>query len=128
MMRCERRGAPLQVAFTNGMQTGVCDTTPDKGGQGQGFRPHELLEAALGSCTSMIIDAYARNHGIPLAGVAVTVSLDRSEPETTGFVCEIALDGELTDAQRQGLRRAARACPVRKTLSGKLVFREKETA
>ncbi|UJX40168.1 OsmC family protein [Desulfovibrio sp. JY] len=124
MIRCRTLETPFQVEFSSGGHTGVCDAPADKGGQGQGFRPHELLEAALGSCTSMIITMYAKNHGIALTGVSVDVSLDRSEPGTTAFHCAITLSGDLTDEERQRLLRAARACPVRKTLSAKLVFRE----
>lgn len=125
MVRCRSLAEPFQVEFSNGALTGVCDATEDKGGQGNGFRPHELLEAALGTCTSMIIGMYAKNHGIALENVAVTVSLDRDTPGTTAFVCEITLEGDLTDAQRERLLRAAKACPVRKTLSSAIVFREK---
>lgn len=126
MIRCQSQETPYRTVFTNGTFSGVCDASTDKGGGGQGFRPHELLEAALGSCLTMLLDMYAKTHGLPLDGVAVTVSLDRGEPGTTAFVCEIELSGDrLTGAQRGKLLRAARACPVRKTLSNKLVFVEK---
>ncbi|MHC1711093.1 MAG: OsmC family protein [Solidesulfovibrio sp.] len=125
MVRCQSRNTPYQVQFSNGVFTGVCDTSADKGGGGQGFRPHELLEAALGSCMTMMLGMYAAAHGIALTGVSVSVSLDRSEKGTTAFVCAIELSGDLDDGQRQKLMRAARACPVRKTLSNRLVFIEK---
>jgi putative redox protein len=123
-MRCERTGPDHMVRFSNGTFEAVCDATPDKGGRGQGFRPHELLEAALGSCTAMIIGMSAAAHNIPLAGVAVTVSLDRDDPAVAAFVCEIELSGDLDADQRTRLMRAARACPVRKTLSRRIEFRE----
>ena len=124
MIQCQSLDAPYQVRFSNDRFSGVCDATPDKGGSGQGFRPHELLEAALGSCVTMMLGMYAKAHGIPLTGVAVTVTLDRSDSETASFACAIKLSGDLTDAQRQKLMRAARACPVRKTLSRRLTVTE----
>ncbi len=126
-MRCRSLDTPYQVSFSNGAFEAVCDATSDKGGAGRGFRPHELLEAALGSCTAMMVRMYADNHKIPLDEVVVAVSLDRSEPETTTFVCSLTFTGQdLTPGQRGKLLRAARACHVRQTLSRKLVFREAE--
>ena len=124
MMQCRGLSTPLQVAFGNGQFTGVCDATPDKGGGGQGFRPHELLEAALGSCLIMVMTKFAASHGIPLAGVAVTVTLDRSDPETAAYACAITLEGDLTDDARRRILRAARSCPVRRTLGCKVVVVE----
>lgn len=128
MIVCRSQDTPFQVAFSNGTFTAMCDATPDKGGAGEGFRPHELLEAALGSCTAMIVRMYAANHAIPLEKVEVSVTLDREREATTAFVCRIALSGDLTDEQRQRLMRAARACPVRRTLSRTLVFEESEAS
>lgn len=124
MITCASLDTPYQVSFSNAAFAATCDASPDKGGAGQGFRPHELLEAALGSCTAMVVRMYADNHGIPLAGVTVHVSLDRNHPDGPAFVCAIELAGELTDEQRRKLLRAAKACPVRRTLSRKLVFVE----
>lgn len=53
-------------------------TTPDKGGGNQGFRPHELLEAALATCMNIHLRMYAANHGIELGEVTTKVTLDRS--------------------------------------------------
>ena len=102
----------------------MCDTTPDKGGAGQGFRPHELLEAALGSCLVMIMTKFAASHDIPLSGVAVAVTLDRSDPETAAYACAITLEGNLTEDDRRRILRAARSCPVRRTLGCKAVVVE----
>ena len=125
MMRCERSGPDYRVRVGNGTFETVCDATPDKGGQGQGFRPHELLEGALGSCTAMIIGMSAAAHGIPLDGVTVTVDLDRDDPAVAAFVVTIELAGDLDAGQRARLLRAAKACPVRKTLGRRIEFREK---
>ncbi|MFP5259652.1 MAG: OsmC family protein [Acidobacteriota bacterium] len=124
MMVCQGLPTPLQVAFGNGRFTGVCDATPDKGGAGEGFRPHELLEAALGSCLVMIMTMYATAHGIPLRGATVTVTLDRSDPDVAAYGCAITLEGEISEAQRSKILRAARACPVRRTLGCKVVVTE----
>ncbi|KHK00983.1 OsmC family protein [Desulfovibrio sp. TomC] len=124
MMVCQGLATPLQVAFDNGTFRGVCDATPDKGGAGQGFRPHELLEAALGSCLVMIMTKYASAHGMALDQAGVTVTLDRSDPETAAYACAVTLEGDLSEEERGKILRAARACPVRRTLGCRAVVTE----
>ena len=48
MIRADSRPTNYQTEFTNGVHSSTSDTTPNKGGANRGFRPHELLEAALG--------------------------------------------------------------------------------
>jgi len=108
--------------FTNGDQIGSSDTTSDKGGGNRGFRPHELLEAALASCMNMTLRMCAQKHGIPLAGAVVLVSLNRDAPDGPTFVYRAELHGSLSDAQRQQLLASLENCPVRATLSKRLQF------
>jgi putative redox protein len=61
------------MSFSNGQHHTAADNTPEKGGQGAGFRPHELLEAALASCTNIRLRMYADNYRIHLVGVRTTV-------------------------------------------------------
>ena len=111
-----------RTRFTDGEHEGIADTTADKGGEHSGFRPHDLLEAALATCVNMTVRMYADNHGITVRGVTTNVSLDRTHPDEVVFRYEVELDGELTDEQRNKLFQAASACPVRKTLSKKIRF------
>lgn len=67
--------------FTNGEHIGDADTTAEKGGGNRGFRPHELLEAALATCMNMTLRSYAQKHDIPLPGVSVVVTLSRGTQE-----------------------------------------------
>jgi len=113
---------PFRTGFSNGTERATSDTTADKGGAGAGFRPHELLEAALATCVNMMVRAYADNHGIPLDGVTTTVEVDRSHPDETVFRYDIRFDGALSDEQKERLNRAAHACPVRRTLSKPISF------
>lgn len=113
--------------FSNGEHEGLADTTRDKGGSQSGFRPHDLLEAALATCINMYLRMYAQTQQFPLEHVEVRVELDRSQsPEDALFRYEIELKGALTDKQRQKLLRVAQACPVRKTLSRKIRFEATE--
>ena len=88
-----------------------------------GFRPHELLEAALATCMNMHLRMYAANYGIGLGDVTTTVSLDRNPPTEAVFNYSIELSGQLDDEQRKKLLEIAETCPVHRTLSKKLSFR-----
>lgn len=111
------------TTFDNGAFSGPSDTTADKGGSGLGFRPHELLEAALGDCMAITARMYAKKYGLALESVRVTVDVDRSQPDRAEFVCSMQLAGDLTERQREKIVRAAENCPVRKTLSRRIGFR-----
>jgi len=117
VIQADSQPDPFLTRFTNGEQVSSSDTTPDKGGGSRGFRPHELLEAALATCMNMSLRMYAQKHNIPLAGASVVVSLDRTTPNGPTFVYRIGLDGLLSDAQKSRLLSSVETCPVRATLS-----------
>lgn len=114
-----------RVRFTNGTHTAFSDAAQDKGGSGSGFRPHELLEAALASCINMTLRMYADQHALPLSGVTTRVTLDRANPEEVVFEYEIDLHGSLSQDDRDRLLEAAKKCPVRQTLSKRVGFRSR---
>ncbi len=101
------------------------DTTPPAG-KGAGFRPHELLEAALASCAAISLRMFATERGIALETVAVSVELDRSHTDETVCRTSIDLEGDLSERERTLLLQAARSCPVRRTLSRRLSFADSE--
>jgi putative redox protein len=107
MVHASSGGAPYRTRFSDGAHEGYADATADKGGAGAGFRPHDLLEAALSSCANMAVRMYAESRGLPLAGVTTRVSLDRGRPEEAVFRTEVELEGELTPDERRQLMRAA---------------------
>ena len=126
MIVCKSASADREfvATFDNGAFSGPSDTTADKGGSGLGFRPHELLEAALGDCMAITARMYAKKYGLALETVKVTVDVDRSNPGRAEFVCAVELAGDLTEREREKIVRAAENCPVRKTLSGEIGFRK----
>ncbi len=111
-----------RTRFSDGKHAAIADTTAEKGGSDSGFRPHELLEAALATCVNMTIRMYADNHGIHLEGVTTTVRLDRESSEQAIFNYEVKFVGDLKPEHAEKLLRAASACPVRRTLSRAIVF------
>ena len=100
-----------------------------QGGDDLGPSPYELLLAALGSCTAMTLDIYARRKGWPLEGTKIRLVFDRVH-ELDCEACErptsridriqreIELRGPLDAAQRARLLEIATKCPVHRTLMG----------
>lgn len=123
-------GAKLEQEISVGAHRLVADAPADKGGDDHGAEPHDLLSAALGSCTSMTVVMYARRKQWPLRAITVRVDLDRqdgAEGHVTHIRRDIALDGpELTAEQRARLIDIANKCPVHKILTGKIDVTTKE--
>jgi uncharacterized OsmC-like protein/predicted DsbA family dithiol-disulfide isomerase len=94
----------------------VADLPREDDGDDAGLGPYDLLLAALGACTAMTVQWTADHHGIPLRRVDVRLTQSRTR-EGHRFRRSIALEGELTEAQRAQLARAADNCPVARTLT-----------
>ena len=97
------------------------DEDQDKGGADTGPGPHELLLAALGSCTAMTLKVYAERKGWPLTHVEFDVN---GATTGAGFVITrlLTLKGDLDAEQRQRLLEIAEKCPVHKTLSNTITI------
>jgi len=109
----------------------VVDEPVEVGGTGEGPTPYDLLAGALGSCTAMTVNFYAKRVQYPLEGVDVTVTHDRQHAKDCadcvtheGFIhhfhVQIALRGPLSEEQRQKLMQVAGKCPVNKTLQSEI--------
>lgn len=119
------RAGATESLVAAGKSTTRADTSPPAG-KGAGFRPHELLEAALASCTAITLRMLADARGLALEAVIVSVKLDRSNPEETTFRTHVDLKGELSEGERELLLSGVQACPVRRTLSKRLSFVDQE--
>jgi len=103
------------------------DEPADKGGDDNGPEPHELLAAALGSCTAITLKLYADRKGWPLRDVRVHVSGSAADGRYV-ITRTLTLTGELDAEQRQRLIDIAGKCPVHKTLTGEIVINTTEAA
>jgi putative redox protein len=123
----------LTQRINAGRHTLLADEPEDVGGQDQGPNPYELLLAALGACTSMTLELYAKRKGWPLQRVEVSLSQqqvhakDCVDCETRDVRMDrvakrIRLFGPLDDAQRQRLLEIAERCPVNRTLTGEITM------
>jgi len=114
--------------FANGFPL-VADEPLAYGGSNEGPSPYEYLLVALGACTAMTVQMYARRKGWPLEEAVVRLShhkihaddcrdCDEKVRKIDMFERELELRGELDDVQRQRLLEIAEMCPVHRTLTG----------
>jgi uncharacterized OsmC-like protein len=136
MVRGRAAGYAQEIAVGRHRLTG--DEPLSAGGTDTGPNPHELLLAALGSCTSMTVSWFARRKGWPLEAVTVRLrhstinAADCRECATTeGLIDEISLEvelvGALSDEQRARLLVIADKCPIHRTLASELHIQSRLT-
>jgi len=116
--------------FVNGFPL-VADEPVADGGNNEGPSPYDYLMAALGACTGMTLQMYARRKGWPLEDAVVRLShhkihaedcrdCENRERRIDMFERELELNGNLDQAQRQRLLEIAGQCPVHRTLTGEV--------
>jgi putative redox protein len=124
MITTESTPRPYVTIARNGRVAIQLDAPVAKGGGGEGFGSHELLEASIAVCVNMAVRMFAAENGIPLAAVSTKVELSKPDATTTRFTYSLRLEGDLSPNQKAALQEAARACPVRQTLSRRIEFQQ----
>ena len=116
----------LRTAIRAGRHALVADEPASVGGSEEGPTPYDLLAAALGACTSMTLQLYARRKKWPLEAAHVRLrhrkeharDCEECRPEDRIDVLdrEVSLIGQLDREQRARLLEIANRCPVHRTL------------
>lgn len=97
----------------------ITDAPLDNNGKGQAFSPTDLVATALAACATTLMGIYGQNHDCDITGTTVRVEKHMAkEPRRIGRIDVVFTmpDKEYSDKQKQGLERAARTCPVHKSL------------
>lgn len=97
----------------------IVDEDVAAGGADAGPDPHELLDAALASCTALTLHLYAARKGWPIEDVRVEVTHDGTGAAYE-FKRRILIGGNLGEGERQRLLQIAEKCPIHKVLSGQI--------
>ena len=125
----------LKQQITAGTHTLIADEPREAGGSDAGPDPYSLLLAALGACTAMTLQIYARRKEWPLEKVEVRLRHSRIHAEDcvdcetkAGYVDRIeryiSLRGPLSEEQKARLLEIAQRCPVHKTLTSEISIKD----
>lgn len=140
---------PVEQTVTSGrtadgfvcrVQAGVHRLLADEpervGGTDLGPDPYAFLATALGTCTVMTLNMYARHKKLPVERVSCEVSHARvheedcedcedSERRLDRLTRVITIEGEIDDETRKRMLEIADRCPVHKTLSKRISIESK---
>jgi uncharacterized OsmC-like protein len=96
----------------------ICDQPVDGGGRNSGMTPQEFLLASLGACAGHYAADYLRRHNLAITGTEIVVKADRIPlpARLDRFRVMITTPATLSNAHRNGLRRAVEHCMVQNTL------------
>lgn len=125
----------LRQKIAAGSHTLIADEPRESGGGDAGPDPYSLLLAALGACTSMTLQLYARRKQWPLEKVEVRLRHSRihaddcencrtEEGRVDRIERHISLTGQLSEEQRARLLEIAARCPVHRTLSSEISIKD----
>lgn len=106
-----------QQQIKAGLHTFSSDAPKAVGGAEVAPDPHELLLGALGACTSITMQMYAKRKGWDLKEVTVKVSEEKGEQSASKISREITVGGDLAPDQVEALKAIAEKCPIHKLLS-----------
>ena len=117
-------GKRLSVTGTDGRLI-VDDLSPD-GGPGDGWRPTELVLAALGGCMVGTMLSFAADQEIPVGDVRMVLEDEvAGPPKRIGVIAmTMFIAGDVSPRQLESLKRVASKCKIGNTLadSPELVF------
>lgn len=122
MIKTKNKKFNYGCTLTNNVFHTDSDAPVEKGGKGLGFRPHELLEAALASCLNISVQMKANELGIQLKNIQSTVSINRDNPSETVFQYSIDFDNNISEHHKSSLLESINNCAIRNTLSKKILF------
>ena len=111
---------PYATECRTGNHVFIADEPMGEGGADKGPKPHDLLAAALASCTCITIRMYADRKGWKLESVDVDVKLTRTTEIGILFTHAeqvVRVKGDLDDVMKQRLGQIGAKCPVHKTLA-----------
>lgn len=98
------------------------DTSADEGGQNRGFRPMQLVLAALASCSSLDLEHILKKQRQPVEGLRATVTGQRATDETPAVfrtihvVYTVVGDVDAAKAERAAALSLQKYCSVAKMI------------
>ena len=120
-------GKFINAVSVNGRHALRADEPLSVGGNDTGPTPYDYLLTALGACKTMTMRMYAERKKWPMDRARVTLrhnkihaedceTCETEEGKVDQFDVEIAIEGDLSDEQRQKIYEISNRCPVHQTL------------
>ena len=112
-LRCTATHAPSGIQL-------ITDAPVDNHGKGESFSPTDLVATAVANCMMTVMGIAAARHGINLEGTSVTISKVMSGDLPRRIISlrsEMSIPLPPDHPQRPLLEGAAKACPVKQSLS-----------
>jgi putative redox protein len=107
-------------------RTTVVDLAAAQGGPGEHPNPDETLLAALGGCTLITLQMYAKRKGWDLGAIKVRVTMDVAGGDVPPHIVQTVQLGDGLDAeQRERLEQIAGRCPIHRLLAGPMTFEDR---
>lgn len=122
MIIAESKQKEYLTQLDNGTASICSDTTQDKGGGGDYFRPHDLLCAGYASCLNISVRMVLDKMNLKYDKVITKVDIDRDKPDSTIFLYAVEIIGNIDTATKEMVILRALNCPVRKTLVKQIDF------
>ena len=99
---------PMAQTLTIRSHALVVDGTAAEGGDDTGPNPHDLYDAALGSCKALTVLWYARRKGIPVTDVRTVIERDARDASAALVGDELAISAMPSCKSCRPLRTNAR--------------------
>lgn len=117
MITVSKKGS-MSVSLSNGEHEIISDVAKELGGEDEGLNPHELVEAALGACTSLTLELFAKRKNWDVKDLKVEVKIIVEGAES---VIERKISfGDIPEENKKRLLEIANKCPIHKLLESNI--------
>ena len=110
----------MSVSLSNGKHQILSDVSEKQGGEDSALNPHELIEAALGACTTLTLEVYAARKNWDLTNLEVEVKIIKEEKGNAVIERKISFGEQITPEQKERLIEIANKCPIHNLLEGNI--------
>ena len=96
----------------------ITDAPTDNEGKAEAFSPTDLIATGLANCMLTIMGIAAQSHGFNIDGSSVNAEkiMGKNPRRVSEIHLDISIKGLLTEKQREILMKAAKHCPVSKSI------------
>lgn len=127
-------GTPYVTRIRTRSHEWLADEPTESDGQDEAATPFEQFVGAIGSCSVITAQMYARRKGWPLEEIEIEIGYRRinaadcpdcetEKGKIAEFTMQIQMKGELSPDQRDRLLDIIGRCPVKRAVEGEVKFR-----